>query len=312
MAGNDDRYLPLLKSTLDSSLWRHPNHDVARVFLTMSLMADANGYVAASRGAVADRAHLPEDRCNIALDLLLAPDADSRNPSASGKRVFVADRGFVIPNLPKIREELRLDSNKKAAERMKRYRDRHSVTMRNVAQQLRNEAQQLRTETETETETDIKEKEKEKESDSNFPSENKQQAGILDDLVRAAGGALEVNRAECLLELERLRPLLTPLTIDPVVDWLEAQQTIWRQRPPQYRKHLATIIRTVAWTTVPADPAIDRAAGASQGISDHVCSRCGESADGMGRDDAGQPWYWCRGCQPKKWERLQGVGDAET
>ncbi len=149
-----ERWVPLMNSLIHSSIWRQPD-PVRIVWITLLCMADKDGYVGASLGGIADEARLSEEQTKKALNYLMEPDKDSRDPEANGRRVWQADRGFLIPHIIKFRERIKGDSNEQAAERMRKHRELLKIqedekigkVTENVAQQLR----KLRTKRETET-----------------------------------------------------------------------------------------------------------------------------------------------------------------
>lgn len=111
-------YIPLFGSIIHSSIWRQPDH-VRILWITMIAMADAEGYVGASLPGLAHAARIPKDQCTKALAVLMQPDPYSRDPTDKGQRVFEADRGWIIPGVPRLRAQI--GGN---ASRCKEYRNR--------------------------------------------------------------------------------------------------------------------------------------------------------------------------------------------
>ena len=95
-------YTKLFSTITDSTIWQAP--DTTRlVWITMLAMADAGGYVAASVPGLAARARVSVPDCVTALETFKAPDEWSRTPDFEGRRVAVAEGGWVLLNHEKYR-----------------------------------------------------------------------------------------------------------------------------------------------------------------------------------------------------------------
>lgn len=70
----------------------------------MLAMADRNGYVGASVPGLSGRARVALEATEAALNTLLAPDTYSRSQEFEGRRIEVADRGWVILNYDRFRD----------------------------------------------------------------------------------------------------------------------------------------------------------------------------------------------------------------
>lgn len=97
-----EKYTLLLCSILDSSVWREDS-DVCKVWVTLLAMADEEGYIGASVGGVAHRAHLPRDVTEAAITKFMGPDPDSRCPDLDGARLVKVERGWKLANYSKLR-----------------------------------------------------------------------------------------------------------------------------------------------------------------------------------------------------------------
>lgn len=121
-------YIPLLGSLIHSTIWREPDH-VRLLWITMLCMADADGYVMASLPGLADAARITVEQCRDGLEVLMSPDADSRDRTDDGQRVFPADGGWLIPAVPRYREKVR--GMRGNAERCRRYRQNQQRSQEN-------------------------------------------------------------------------------------------------------------------------------------------------------------------------------------
>ena len=111
-----ETYAQLFSSILDSSVWRESS-DTRVVWVTMMAMADADGCVWASMGGIADRARLPRDVVQSALDIFMSPDPDSRSPNDDGRRVEKIDRGWRLINYVAHKERSRLAADRERKRR---------------------------------------------------------------------------------------------------------------------------------------------------------------------------------------------------
>lgn len=102
-----DIYVPLFQDLLDSSIWAKASPETRCVWITLLLMADADGYVGAALPGIAHRARVSEDQAREAIALLEAPDPDSRTPDREGRRIEKVHRGWLVFNIPAMRERAR-------------------------------------------------------------------------------------------------------------------------------------------------------------------------------------------------------------
>lgn len=115
-------FVKLYGSIITSSVWVEPHH-VFRVWITLLVLADKNGYVAGTVPGIASIARVTEAECEEALDRFLEPDKYSRTPEHEGRRIECAEGGWTIVNHGKYRE-LRTDSQIANAERQRRHQEK--------------------------------------------------------------------------------------------------------------------------------------------------------------------------------------------
>lgn len=86
-------FVKLYTQVLDSTVWREPNH-VLRVFLTLLLVCDREGFVRISIPGLADRAKVSIPECEEAISRLESPDPYSQSREEDGARIIrVGDNG---------------------------------------------------------------------------------------------------------------------------------------------------------------------------------------------------------------------------
>lgn len=139
-----DTYIPLFASTLDSSLWSLDGNCL-KVFLTLALKADPEGYVSAAIDGVARAAALPVAEVIQHLKRLEGPDEFSKDltraPANGGRRLERVAGGWRVINIEWYREEARRQAE---LARKRRWWDDKGASARRDAR---------RTETQTETDT---------------------------------------------------------------------------------------------------------------------------------------------------------------
>ena len=114
-------FVKLFDSILESSVWGEPAPTV-KVWITMLLKANKRGEVLSTVPGLVRAAALKRPQVEAALEVLLAPDADSRTPDNEGRRIEAIDGGWRILNSQKYRE-LRTEKQIKDAERQRRHRE---------------------------------------------------------------------------------------------------------------------------------------------------------------------------------------------
>lgn len=125
-------FVKLYGSILDSTVWLEKS-GTRILWITMLAMADDAGFVMASVPGLAKRAGVTREECETGLDVLLAPDRDSRTPAHEGRRVEKVEGGWLILNHRKYRD-LRTDAQIATAERVRKHREKHrgDVTVTDV------------------------------------------------------------------------------------------------------------------------------------------------------------------------------------
>lgn len=97
-------FVKLVGSILDSSVWLEPDATL-RVWLTLLLMADADGEVEAATVGLAARARVSLKDCRVAVATFLAPDHESKDAGFEGRRIeVIPNKGWRILNARKYRE----------------------------------------------------------------------------------------------------------------------------------------------------------------------------------------------------------------
>jgi hypothetical protein len=96
-------FTKLFTSITESTIWREDDH-TRIVWITMLAMADRNGRVFASIPGLADRARVPVESAEKALQRFQSPDRYSRTPDHEGRRIEVIDGGWRLLNHAKYRE----------------------------------------------------------------------------------------------------------------------------------------------------------------------------------------------------------------
>lgn len=80
-------YVKLFRDMLDSTLWMQPDH-VVRVWLTLLLLADREGFVEVPVPALASRARVSLEHAIESIEVLEAPDEFSRTDEEEGRRIL--------------------------------------------------------------------------------------------------------------------------------------------------------------------------------------------------------------------------------
>jgi len=119
-------YVKIFDSIVASTIWSAPS-DHRVVWVTMLAIADRDGYVKASVPGLAHLCRVSRESCEAALASFLAPDPDSRTKAYDGKRIAVAEGGWLLLNYEFYRDmaskEEKLEKDRLRQER-KRMRDR--------------------------------------------------------------------------------------------------------------------------------------------------------------------------------------------
>lgn len=117
---------------LDSSLWVEAA-PVRIVFITVLAMSGPEGVCRATAPGIARRANLPIAQVRSALELLEAPDEESRSLTDEGRRLKRVDGGYFVVNYARYRAKDYTATERKRRER-DRKRDASRVTSRPVTQ----------------------------------------------------------------------------------------------------------------------------------------------------------------------------------
>lgn len=117
-------YSKLFGSIIHSSIWQAPDN-VRLVWITMLAMKDQDGIVEASIRGLAKAAGQSIEQTKHAIEVLSAPDEDSRTPDHEGRRIAAVDGGWAVLNHHKYRDKLDLHEQRaKEADRKARLRSR--------------------------------------------------------------------------------------------------------------------------------------------------------------------------------------------
>lgn len=144
-------FTKLFSSITESTVWCEPAH-TRLVWITMLAMADRQGRVWASIPGLANRARVPLEDTEKALNTLLGPDKYSRTPDNDGRRIEPIDGGWRLLNHAKYRdlrdEEVRREQNREAKERQ---RDKSATVLTVMAGQPQSAQAEADTEAESVT-----------------------------------------------------------------------------------------------------------------------------------------------------------------
>lgn len=133
-----DGFTKLFSSITDSTIWAEDS-DTRVVWITMLAMADATGYVGASIPGLAARARVSVEVCEAALEKFLAPDHYSRSQEHEGRRIEIADRGWMLLNYGRFRAE-RSAEKRREWDRERKRKEREDRKKRDESGQMRTDA----------------------------------------------------------------------------------------------------------------------------------------------------------------------------
>lgn len=120
-------YTKLFNSILDSTIWGESD-GTRLVWVTLLAMSDKNGEVQSSVPGLAHRARVSLEDAEAALECLQSPDAYSRTPEHSGRRIAPIDGGWVLLNHAKYRRLLSTEERREyKAQKQKEYRSKKST-----------------------------------------------------------------------------------------------------------------------------------------------------------------------------------------
>jgi hypothetical protein len=123
-----ETYSKLFASITDSTIWAEPN-TTRIVWITMLAMSDRFGYVGASIPGLANRARVTIEECEAAINSFLSPDPYSRSQENEGRRIEVADRGWILLNYERFRD-MRDEEARKEYERNRKREQRAKSTQK--------------------------------------------------------------------------------------------------------------------------------------------------------------------------------------
>jgi len=125
-------YNKLFGKILDSSIWLEDPY-TRIVWITLLAAMDEDGYAHFSAiQNLAIRAQVPLDKAGIAVEKLMAPDAESGDPEHDGRRIERVPGGFVVLNATKYREiATRIVARERTRTRVQKHRANKSVTQCN-------------------------------------------------------------------------------------------------------------------------------------------------------------------------------------
>lgn len=122
-------FTKLFSSITESTIWCEPDR-TRLVWICMLAMADQHGRVWASVPGLANRARVPVEDAQTALDAFLSPDPYSRTPDHGGRRIEPIDGGWRLLNHEKyrsIRDEETIKESKRNYINARRAKEREGV-----------------------------------------------------------------------------------------------------------------------------------------------------------------------------------------
>ena len=96
-------YTKLAPEILQSSIWNEPA-EIRIVWITLLAAKDQDGYVRGDARTISRLANVSADVTEKALTLFQQPDLNSHTPDNKGRRIAVANGGFIVLNHLKYRE----------------------------------------------------------------------------------------------------------------------------------------------------------------------------------------------------------------
>jgi hypothetical protein len=147
-------YTKLFNSILASTIWR--SDDKTRiVWITLLAMADRHGVAEGSVPGLADFARVSVEDCRRALNVLQAPDEDSRSDDHEGRRILKIDGGWLILNHAKYRAKASEDERRDYLRRKQAESRAKRVNNVNKRQQLSKPSTQAEAEAEEDPDPDL-------------------------------------------------------------------------------------------------------------------------------------------------------------
>lgn len=104
-------YTKLFSSIVTSTIWRE-GKDTKIMWVTMLALADKDGIVEGSVPGLADMARLTVEEARTAIEILSAPDPDSRSKVEDGRRIIPIDGGWMLVNHAKYRDLMSVEERR--------------------------------------------------------------------------------------------------------------------------------------------------------------------------------------------------------
>ena len=116
-----EHFVKIYGTILDSSIWSEAD-GTRLLWMAMLAMADSTGFVEASPSGLARRANITQEQCRIGIEILEAPDPESKSKEYGGRRIEKVDRGWQLLNYQNYRD-MRTEAQVRRAERQARWRE---------------------------------------------------------------------------------------------------------------------------------------------------------------------------------------------
>ncbi len=116
-----EHFVKIYGTILDSSIWSEAD-GTRLLWMAMLAMADSTGFVEASPSGLTRRANITQEQCRIGIEILEAPDPESKGKEYDGRRIKKVDRGWQLLNYMHYRD-LRTEAQVRRAERQARWRE---------------------------------------------------------------------------------------------------------------------------------------------------------------------------------------------
>jgi len=97
-------YTPLFPEIVNSSIWNE-DAKTCKVWVTFMALADAQGNVYGSASGLAPTCRMSVSECKTAINILMAPDPESRSGEEEGRRLIPIEGGWHLVNHKKYRDK---------------------------------------------------------------------------------------------------------------------------------------------------------------------------------------------------------------
>lgn len=165
-------FTKLFSSLTDSTVWCEPDR-VRLVWITMLAMADRKGRIWASVPGLANRARVPVEDAELAIERFSSPDKHSRTPDHDGRRVEKIDGGWRLLNYEKYRAIRDAESVRESKRRYiaaRRAAESGSIDNAGTVEKVDREESQTNTGIEVDTMQKQKQKQKQRKDITTLPS----------------------------------------------------------------------------------------------------------------------------------------------